>query len=214
MKRKASALEEPSHAFERAHWDNSTTSTASPESIKASHNQWNTPAIPYLSSRTRKRYRDNRPDTDSVHQDTLAKLYNAQRQIHTEEIAEQRRSEHVGSYLMSLDIPEQIPPSQASTEPKQRSIDAFFGNNLMSARQPKPQPSYIFTSLVAPDSCSLNCEDCGSHLQGDTVMDGMDIDLSHSDWCCARCARKVCDMCAVRGDSRICLECSIPGRGT
>ncbi|KIW42746.1 uncharacterized protein PV06_06262 [Exophiala oligosperma] len=45
----------------------------------APYNFWKIEAVPYLSSRTRKRYRDNRPEEEIVHENTLRKLYDAQR---------------------------------------------------------------------------------------------------------------------------------------
>ncbi|KIV95293.1 hypothetical protein PV10_02965 [Exophiala mesophila] len=45
---------------------------------------WNASAIPYLNSRTRKRHRDNRPDENEIHDNTMRKLYDAQR-LHLDE---------------------------------------------------------------------------------------------------------------------------------
>lgn len=211
MKRKASELEESPVCHDWRVSDSATTSTASPDSIKAPHNQWTTPAIPYLNARTRKRYRDNRPDTEAVHQNTLTRLYAAQRQIHTEEIAEQRRAQQVGSYLMSLDVPEQASMHQTSVEPKQKSLDAFFGNNRSMTRPTVSHSNFSFattsTNMVSP----MVCDDCNAPLQEDPGTDGMDIDVVEHDWDCYHCSRRVCDVCSVRGDHRVCLECAVPG---
>lgn len=213
MKRKASVLEDTRFVPQWPQYDSSSVSTPSPESIKAPHNSWNTPAIPYLSSRTRKRYRDNRPSAESVHQNTLAKLYNAQQQIHTQEIAQQRGASQVDSYLMSLDTPGDNILLEADVEPKQRSLDSFFGGSAGTIRQTKPQPRIFAPNTVAVPH-HLICEDCGASAQPDADIDAMDVDMATQDQCCNQCRRVVCDMCAIRGNQRICLECAVPGGGT
>lgn len=49
-------------------------------------------------------------------------------------------------------------------------------------------------------------------------MDDLVADISSSGdqgsaYACAKCSRRVCDICAVRGDHRVCLECANPGNG-
>jgi hypothetical protein len=45
-------------------------------------------------------------------------------------------------------------------------------------------------------------------------VEGPLIDCEVDDaWECNRCRKRVCDTCAVRGESRICLECANPGHG-
>lgn len=42
----------------------------------------------------------------------------------------------------------------------------------------------------------------------------VDADADADAYACAYCAKTVCDMCAVRGDVRVCLECANPGNGS
>lgn len=170
-----------------------------------------------LNLRTRKRFRDNRPDAEVIHQNTISKLFNAQRQSsschspvqmpHTDE------QTSINQYAQNQMLP----------ETNQRSIDSFFTlrrsqQSSAACRKPASLHNYIHT-----EQSGLLCEGCGSLLSYATdslqhAPDTMEIDRVpgldlEDDYRCANCSRNFCDMCAVRGDHRICLECAIPGGG-
>jgi hypothetical protein len=154
MKRKASAFDEDNIASQQQQPRSATPSLASSSPLSTSTVQSSNgdaalydfhrvKAVPYLNSRTRKRHRDDRPDEEAIHENTLRKLYDAQR-FHLDEAA-----------LMSdvLDLDDFCPHEEAEDgdadmmdnppeaelplkiERNQRSIDAFFGGQ--SAAQPR-----------------------------------------------------------------------------
>lgn len=225
------ALDWPSNDY------SSCSSTTSPESVKAivDHQQtnahWNYTAVPYLDLRTKKRHRDGRPDQNIVHQNTLAKLFNAQRQIHMEEQRTYSRMSSPPISPLTQRFPEsefdtsswQIPEIQArEPERNQRSINSFFGgSSAANVQGRRSQPAYFGINNVQNQASSvLRCEDCYTDLRStntDSMLDvdsmNIDTDLQQDEWACASCTRRVCDTCAVRGDYRICLECAVPGGG-
>lgn len=167
----------------------------------------------HINFRTKKRLRDNRPDLQAVHQNTLAKLFGAQRQHPTPVLAEHPTITHsVHEYDLNQ-------PSLGPSEPAQRSLHSFFDIGQWQA----PAKQISASERQRADVASNACEDCGndlnqaaSHKNHDTQM----MDVGHiqqpfldEDYECAVCSRNVCDMCAVRGDRRICLECAMPGAG-
>ncbi|TDZ14328.1 hypothetical protein Cob_v012838 [Colletotrichum orbiculare MAFF 240422] len=110
-----------------------------------------TPA--HLSSRTMKRFRDNRPSEDEIHQRTLKMLYSAQ---------------HHNETLVHDSSPSPAPaPTARST---QKSLHSFW--NIKSAA---PTPSR--TSSPPVDQMmmdSVSCEDCGVGLgPSDDATDGV-----------------------------------------
>jgi hypothetical protein len=138
----------------------------------------------YLHGRTRKRFRDNRPDENTMHEQTLEKLYQAQ-QPHA--------------------IPQQTQacrPCTASTaskrEASQASLHSFW------ALPHRPSLTQTFVGPAAEDQRST-CEDCDNVI----VADGMEIDGMDMGYGCRRCSRTVCDTCAVvvPGEGRECLQC-------
>lgn len=217
MKRKASYLDGEN---EMSPWisrsplsDSSVGSLTSPDraSIKSMsrviYPNSSTAHIGGLNPRTRKRYRDNRPDSNMIHQHTLAKLYNAQK---VDQSARSDSEKPLGPFQSNtVSQREDTQPASA-----QRSLHSFF-----NIRQPQPTTISPVLSHQHPDSVPELCSDCGNHLSdspGD--RDVMEIDHSSGihmieDYECAVCQRQVCNTCAVRGDQRICLECALPGRG-
>lgn len=157
--------------------------------------------------RTRKRFRDNRPDISMIHQSTLAKLYNAQKAEQT------TRSETEKPFMSSTGLTTEQHDNNQQT-PTQKSLHAFF-----NIRQPEPAAvNLTFARQQDTQSLPELCGDCGNHLQSQHAIasgdhDMMDVDTLGEDYSCAVCQRSVCDTCAVRGDQRICLECALPGRG-
>ncbi|KAJ9602524.1 hypothetical protein H2200_013067 [Cladophialophora chaetospira] len=95
-------------------------------------------AVPYLNTRTRKRHRDDRPDAEIIHENTLRKLFDAQR-FHLDEampVSEAIGLDRQGDVMdeedadMTDDVPEvEIPQT---IERNQKSINAFFGGRQPS----------------------------------------------------------------------------------
>ncbi|EXJ65026.1 hypothetical protein A1O7_01365 [Cladophialophora yegresii CBS 114405] len=160
-KRKASTFEEDSLVYVYQHQQQSRSatpslasssplSTTSPVTAQssitggdASPSEFHrVKAIPYpylyLDSRTRKRHRDGRPDEEAIHENTLRKLYDAQRfhldeAVHVSDALESRdayehkeagededRDANMMDDLLEAGLPLKI-------ERNQRSIEAFFG---------------------------------------------------------------------------------------
>lgn len=160
--------------------------------------------------RTRKRYRDNRPDVNMIHQNTLAKLYNAQK-------AEQSAHSDLQKPLSSLANNTVSQREDHQHAPVQKSLHSFF-----NIRQPQPTMSNSAPPVQHGQDQADLCSGCGNHLinglAGPSGDDMMEVDhnsaaLMDEDFDCASCQRRVCDTCAVRGDQRICLECALPGKG-
>lgn len=51
------------------------------------------------------------------------------------------------------------------------------------------------------------CEDCDGLLRHDEAME-IDEHVYVQETSCWECRRRVCDMCAVKGDRRVCLGCA------
>ncbi|ETI28981.1 hypothetical protein G647_01433 [Cladophialophora carrionii CBS 160.54] len=112
-------------------------------------------AIPYLNSRTRKRHRDDRPNEEAIHENTLRKLYDAQR-FHLDEAMhmsgvlelddpyEHKEGEDEDAE-MTDDLPEVELPLKI--ERNQRSIEAFFGGK--SGAQPRGPATGMAENLQA-----------------------------------------------------------------
>ena len=212
MKRKADELDEglswgswsPSNSSNR-----STSSYGSPQKTVGSL-PWPRPMASNVNLRTRKRVRDNRPNEDAIHQNTLAKLFSAQRQ-----------PESIAVAGGSLGVPPSAVASisQSVPSPAQRNLHSFFA----ISHQPTSVDHIVPTKPGLVAELIGACEDCGNTLNLlarvsclDTEM--MDLDTAaqlayDDDYACANCHRRVCDTCAVRGDHRLCLECAIPGGG-
>ncbi|KAK5064517.1 hypothetical protein LTR84_000350 [Exophiala bonariae] len=151
LKRKASALEEPItiNQFTNRSPFGAVSNTTSPTSSttssisSASHeysqyrDTWNAGFVPYMNSRTMKRYRDNRPDPGQIHDHTLKKLYEAQR-LHLDEampmseVLSDEAEEGLGGQEQSMfddiDMADTVPLTYASgMEPlKQKTLESFF----------------------------------------------------------------------------------------
>lgn len=153
----------------------------------------------FFDLRTRKRYRDDRPDSEVIHQNTIAKLFDAQRRAKFN--------------------PAPIPEEQSilhwsPVESNQRSIDSFFAPHHSNESNHDPQKFHPMMNMVFTDRCRLSCEGCGTDIICVTHMTQSTSQIaSEEEYQCTNCARHVCDMCAVKGDYRICLECAMPGGG-
>ncbi|KAF6827917.1 orf21 protein [Colletotrichum plurivorum] len=144
----------------------------------------------HISGRTMKRFRDNRPSEEEVHQRTLNILYSAQQQ------------------------PEQIPveasPSPAPEAPvaarrTQKSLHSFW--NIKSSAPHISEASAPVVDQVALQPTS--CEDCGAGLgPSDGSMEvggGLEVEGS-----CGACGRHVCSHCSITNldEQRRCLRCA------
>ena len=211
----------------------------------------------YFNSRTRKRFRDSRPDEETIHQNTLSKLFSAQKQhqnlleagLATNGYAfgHDRRasvsstsSSHFRheSNASSLSGPSQLKQQEKSKA--QRSLDGFFSpsgsrktsqsslTDLNTTSFPPAPPLWPTTHTPASDAMDaasiFTCEDCYAPLLTATSRNALDEDMMDVEgpvidceidngWECERCRKRVCDTCAVRRDSRVCLECANPGHG-
>lgn len=205
----------------------------------------------YFNSRTRKRFRDSRPDEETIHQNTLSKLFSAQRQHQTTleagpathgygrdasvsptPAALLRPGTCTGSMMGS------VPLKQQERSKTQRSLGGFFAPNGIrttshssatqsSATCSGPPPDHTVSTpakggLEAPSI--LTCQDCYAPLLTATSRNAVDVDMMDVEgpvieceiddgWECERCRKRICDTCAVRRESRVCLECANPGHG-
>ena len=235
LKRKASFLSSPTSSSSSSPRPTSFSPesqlnwpTDQPEQYNSFHTQttWQTSSTgitrecqpSWLSSRTRKRFRDNRPDADTIHQHTLQKLFAAQRSSHSEP-GDRSSDENMTldddygepvSLTLDSEVHHPIEPN-----PHQRSIHSFFSTSgtKKPPRIPSPHLRYPTPRLSCED-CSLPLLSLSSRSALPTAVDGMDVDaLVCEDWGCQRCHKQVCDVCAVQGNSRVCLECAMPGGG-
>lgn len=207
----------------------------------------------YFNSRTRKRFRDSRPDKETIHQTTLSKLFSAQRQ-HQNSLeavpvtnghgrdASVSSSSSANSRLESCAgfISGPTAPRPHERSKAQRSLDGFFNVNgsrktsqssgaESSATIFPPAPPVWEAAPIPANSASeplsiLTCEDCYAPLLTATSRNTVDVDMMDVEgpmiecevdngWECERCRKRVCDTCAVRRESRVCLECANPGHG-
>ncbi|OCL13723.1 hypothetical protein AOQ84DRAFT_282545 [Glonium stellatum] len=148
-----------------------------------------------LNSRTRKRFRDNRPDENIIHETTMDKLFSAQRQ-----------------FPHATPVLSQPQPSVRSSTPTQKStLHSFW-----SLPRSRPQPIFTHVNSSSISNTQLpRCEDCDNVLHGD---DEMDIDYGDSNsvdqFACQSCGRSICGTCAVVSDNRSCLHCATMGGNT
>lgn len=219
MKRKANALDEkPSWDSWSPSSDSSTTSDrlvgwegvgTVPWTFSPSRSHIDD----HINFRTKKRVRNNRPDLDAIHQNTLAKLYGAQRQ-HEMPVSNRCHTETHNTHGPNVHH-----SFSGVTEPTQRSLHSFFniGQRQGLAKQVLPSTQQRAGVMLK------YCEDCGNGLDQSRTPQShdaqmMDVDRwqepsMDEDYECAVCSRDICDTCAVRGDRRICLECAMPGGG-
>ena len=111
-----------------------------------------------------------------------------------------------------------VQPTLPSTS--QMTLDHGFSTSAPTSSTPWP--------LRPSTASSSRCEDCDSFLESsyESAME-MDIEMTldgpadclhlqddkFHDFACCTCGKSVCDMCAVRGNERRCLECANPGNG-
>jgi hypothetical protein len=162
-----------------------------------------------LNSRTRKRYRDNRPDEQIIFgmsrysraadatqltdisqltANTISKLYDAQRRLPDT------------AAIPSPDT--QMTPE--FTQPVQRNtLHSFWKVNQPACAT----PSAVERSLGILE---MRCEDCDTALRSEDAME-LDDSSFRNELTCRHCCRMVCDGCALIRESRMCLSCATQG---
>ncbi|KAI9715238.1 MAG: hypothetical protein M1812_006048 [Candelaria pacifica] len=149
----------------------------------------------HLNIRTRKRFRDNRPNETIIYQHTLQKLYSASR-----------------NPLPQPSNPPSFPNPPQKPTPPQSSLHAFWSlpHRIPTFTSPAP---LLSTSSSLVDS-QPTCEDCDCLIDSPNGFDTMDIDNipGQEDISCRECSRQVCDRCAVIAEGRTCLECATSER--
>ncbi|KFZ14730.1 hypothetical protein V502_05925 [Pseudogymnoascus sp. VKM F-4520 (FW-2644)] len=117
----------------------------------------------HLSSRTRKRVRDNRPSEHQIHENTLNLLFSAQKQH------QQPEPTYPQAPTMSMS-----PPPQ-----QQSSLHSFWA--LPARPTSRDSSANSGTGLSAPAYCQeTNCEDCDAVLvngDGDAMEMDVDVDI-------------------------------------
>ncbi|TWU76356.1 hypothetical protein ED733_006263 [Metarhizium rileyi] len=136
----------------------------------------------HLNSRTLKRFRDNRPSEDQVHQHTLHLLFSAQQQ------------QSPANPEISHQSPHQEEP--AFQQRKQQSLHRFWTINSA----PEPVVETVVRQFATPPS---SCDDCGASL-------GNGGDLTTDNTACGACGKHVCFSCSVSnlGEEKRCLQCA------
>ncbi|KAH7327054.1 hypothetical protein BKA65DRAFT_461616 [Rhexocercosporidium sp. MPI-PUGE-AT-0058] len=191
-------------------------------SIDYPSTQSSIPTPSLFSSRTRKRYRDNRPSESEVHQHTLSLLFSgAQKPQQAAALPTSFRSS-----MTTQDPVSSLPSTTGSqsSSSQQASLHSFWHGPMASGtRQSSPSSNYSNSSANTPSTASqmntffpaTNCEDCDVSLGQDA--DAMDVDMmmdidmggagSHA---CTACGKQVCHSCAVSnlGSERKCLNCA------
>ncbi|KAK6347237.1 hypothetical protein TWF696_007309 [Orbilia brochopaga] len=138
-----------------------------------------------VHSRTLKRWRNARPDEQTVHEYTISKLFSAQRNPPQQ------------TETPAVTITHASPQSQ----PQQRNLLSFFARS-------QQQPSFVFsqhTSVAQTAPSRIACAHCEGALE--TSFD----DEEGERYACRGCSRKVCGGCSTGGEEwgmeRRCLDC-------
>lgn len=187
-----------------------------------------TPSL--FASRTRKRYRDNRPSESEVYgmpclflsvdwqalipptEHTLSLLFSAQRNPQPTSLPTSFRAS-------------QSQPVASVQSSQQASLHAFW-HGPMSSSTGGSSPSSTYSASPAntpgpsPQMTSMfpatNCEDCDASLGQSSYGDAMDVDMMDVDMsmtgchACTACGKQVCHSCSVSnlGAERKCLACA------
>jgi hypothetical protein len=154
-----------------------------------------------INSRTLKRFRDNRPSEDMIHQKTMQRLYAAQRQGQAVQP------------IMSAALEEDGPQRQVGMAIGQKSLESFW--RVANAR-PSTQ-TRSGTSIVV-GSQGVRCQDCDAPMK-ETQIDGegdynmisstpLKVTAHSGGGQCEGCEKVVCGLCSLVRVHRVCLECA------
>ncbi|KAL5114965.1 hypothetical protein ACEQ8H_007138 [Pleosporales sp. CAS-2024a] len=168
------------------------------------HNAWDFSNASRVKSsdwgnRTRKRVRDNRPDERAIHENTLQKLFSAQ------------RTRPDASPVSTSNAPKQQ-QMLALSKPQKSTLHAFW------KQLPAPPVQPIFSRPQQLDEQLPRCDDCDASLQ--CTNDSMDVDMDpvmacaveRGPFACTDCGKNVCSACAVVSARRHCLQCATDNR--
>lgn len=162
---------------------------------------------PHLNSRTRKRYRDNRPNEEQVHGMCLRYAINDRRLIcRTAASTMNKLLNAQREHPDAAPILSQPTPVRQQHALQKSTLHSFWQLPKHStAITPHVERMHVLPSQSHPSA--LVCDDCDRAL---TSPDAMDIDdaMSEEETACTACGKHVCDTCAVAGDERKCLECA------
>ncbi|KAH7402878.1 hypothetical protein BKA66DRAFT_507732 [Pyrenochaeta sp. MPI-SDFR-AT-0127] len=155
-------------------------------------------------NRTRKRFRDNRPDERAIHENTLNKLFAAQ------------RNQPQASPIPSDPVPFQE-PALVTSKPQKSTLHSFW----KQLPAPPVQPIFVSTPVHHQEASNApRCEDCDTPLQSGTDSMDVDIDMDMGgavvgdSFACNDCGKNVCGTCAVVSTRRHCLQCATSGRNS
>ncbi|KAI1752157.1 hypothetical protein F4782DRAFT_158795 [Xylaria castorea] len=178
--------------------DNFAFTANFPVSPLSRFNNWNI-NFPRVPGRTMKRFRDNRPSENQVHQRTLNMLFAAQRQQDPSQSHETRTTNQLQHH-----VPVAAQPGLSSSS-HQTDLHSFW--NLPSRPSAPPAACLPPTTTDTP----TECEDCGQNLGGDDdcMMDVDDMSGTEGTSCGA-CGKHVCSHCSITniGEQRRCLGCA------
>ncbi|KAK4180998.1 hypothetical protein QBC36DRAFT_319135 [Triangularia setosa] len=179
------------------------------------------PTSSHMPGRTMKRFRDNRPSEEIIHQHTLNLLFSAQ---------QQQYHQHQSPPPPQVQVTEPTPTpvsSQGHPDQHQRSLHSFWKLPTRAAAAPSSSHSSLASSpspVAMPTSfltrASTTCDDCGvglgrSGASGDQYETMMDVDggAEAEEHMCGACGKSICFSCSVSnlGEHRRCLTCA--GRG-
>ncbi|THY74198.1 hypothetical protein D6C95_10102 [Aureobasidium pullulans] len=137
-----------------------------------------------LNSRTRKRYRDGRPEEAEIHASTVEKLFSAQ-----------KAHPHASPMLSQSHLQPQFQPQDT---PQRSTLHSFWH---------LPQPSQLPQhGIPATQQDAMTCDGCDRVLTPEYGMDTLDQDTA-----CEACGKHVCNTCAVTAEMRLCLDCAMQG---
>ncbi|KAL6703070.1 hypothetical protein ACN47E_010207 [Coniothyrium glycines] len=170
--------------------------------------------------RTTKRHRDNRPNERAIHENTLHKLFSAQRNLPT---SSPTPASSVLPAAQHHHHQQHQPLAPLDPKPQKSTLHAFWKQLPAPPVQP-PAPHTFFGSREhhlhhqqahAPDA--PRCEDCDATLSAEHESMDLDVDVEMdmglggavdgAPFACVACGRRVCGMCAVAGAQRRCLGC-------
>ncbi|KAF2641681.1 hypothetical protein P280DRAFT_468239 [Massarina eburnea CBS 473.64] len=158
--------------------------------------------------RTKKRIRNNRPDECIIHENTIQKLFTAQRQ-----------NPHA-SPIPSDTLPSPHQPTPIFEKPQKSTLHTFWKLPAPPVQAPSPLFQHARQQQQPPPPPPPHlphCEDCDAPLHAYTDgMDmgmGMDTDMDidgpmEGSSACQDCGRNVCGACAVVARARLCLGCA------
>lgn len=185
---------------------------------------WQFPSLrtyTHINTRTSKRWRDSRPSEQVIHDNTIAKLFQAQRRLEAEASFERNLWPlNNAANTQYADVALTSPVH----ETKQKTLHAFFGGSDLHNRsvQPYAGQGKSHHPFGAENNHSVSarcCEDCGNTLNNtlglsNDSLEFMDVDSAANEYSCVQCRRCICDLCSVKGNYRVCLECAMPGGGS